>query len=127
MGLCVCVCEAGEVGSTALSVEGKTSQGKWAQTGGGLVGSLACGRCSVPHLYDDHIHLIIRTETDNMSQSDLLLDVSCHCWRCPATLFCWRSLMECRLCEVRMGFEFVAMYRVATSQAHDDKHQTLEI
>ena len=84
MGLCVCVCEAGEVGSTALSVEGKTSQGKWAQTSGGLVGSLACGRCCVPHLYDDHIHLIIRTETDNVSlreeksQSDLLVTVSCH-------------------------------------------------
>ena len=41
-------------------------------------------RCCVPRWKDDHIHLIIRTETDNVSvreeksQSDLLLDVSCH-------------------------------------------------
>ena len=53
----------------------------------GLVGSLACGRCCVPSQNDDHRHLIIRTETDNVSlreeksQSDLLLcrvTVSCH-------------------------------------------------
>ena len=66
---------------------------------------------------------------EEKSQSDLLLDVSCHrlLLALSSKHSCWRSLMECRLCEVRMRFEFVAMYRVATWQAHDDKLQTLEI